>query len=145
MAHVTMQDLEAALGTSVYTAIFGDHGQDAADVQAVNIVLRMARADVMRHVLFGYDGEPPDVSDELWAIELDFAVARSFLRGDVAMRENGSALLELAKSNAKDVATGMQRGHNEQPNPSQALAPETAVPDPFVAVPVEFGPPVEEG
>lgn len=144
MAHVTAQDLEAALGSSVYTAIFGDHGQDAADVQAVALVLRMARADVMRHVLFGYDGEPPDISDELWGIELDFALARSFLRGDVAMRDNGTALLELAKQNAKDIAQGMQRGHVDQPNPSQALAPDTAIPDPFLVYPIQFAPPIEE-
>lgn len=90
---VTALDLEYALGTSTYVAIFADHGVDIANVDAVSLILRAARADVRRFTLRGYDGDADNpLTDEIWALQLDFAKARAMMRGDAYTRDSGEQI-----------------------------------------------------
>lgn len=135
---VTALDLEYALGSSTYVAIFADAGNDVVNVDAVNLVLRAARADVRRYTLRGYDGEVDPVTDELWALQLDFAKARAMMRGDAYTRDMGERLYESATETGKAIADGLQRGAATQPNPTSAVSPAGAPPGPSAAGPVAF-------
>jgi hypothetical protein len=139
---VTALDLEHALGASTFIAIFADTGTDIVNVDAVTLILRAARADVKRYTLLGYDGEVTDVdsplTDEIWALQLDFAKARAMMRGDAYVRDMGERLMTDARTTGKAIAEGLQRGSKAQPNPTSAVSPPTAAPGASAAIPVDF-------
>lgn len=136
---VTALDLEYALGTSTYVAIFADHGVDIANVDAVNLILRAARADVRRFTLRGYDGDADNpLTDELWALQLDFAKARAMMRGDAYTRDSGERLMAAAIVTGNAIADGLQRGSKVQPNPTSAVSPPTTAPGGSSATPIAF-------
>ena len=137
--YVTAQELELAMGSSTYVAVFADHGTDLANADAVSLILRAAHADVRRHALRGYDGEPEfPVPDELWALELDFAKARAYMRGDAYTRDTGKELMEMATATAKAIGEGLIRGGPKMPNPTCAVAPATPAPGASAAGPIDF-------
>jgi hypothetical protein len=121
-AWVTKEDLELALGPSTFLAIFDD-GTGAANEDAVDLVLRAAHADVLRYALRGYDGIPPNPPpDELYMLELDFARARAFMRGDMYTRDTGATIFAAARETGKQIADSLQRGGPDMPNPTPALS-----------------------
>jgi hypothetical protein len=138
--YVTAQELENALGTATYVGIFADSGTDIINATAVALILRAAHADVRRFAFRGYDGAVEDpVPDEVWALELDFAKARSLMRGDAYARDAGERLFKDATKTAEAVAAGLQRTSTTMPNPSPALSPEPPpVPGGSGATPVDF-------
>lgn len=137
--YVTPTELELAMGTSTYVAVFADHGTDIVNVDAVTLILRAAHADVRRHALRGYDGEPESPTpDELWALELDFAKARAYMRGDSYTRDMGERLMEAATETATAIGKNLIRGGPKMPNPTSAVAPATPGPGPSIAGPIDF-------
>jgi hypothetical protein len=125
---VSADQLQLALGPSTFLAIFDDGG-GVPNADAIALVLRAAHADVLRYAYRGYDGPVPDEpTDELLFLELDFAQARALLRGDTYTRESGRELFASARETAKDIASSLQRGSADQPNPTPALAALDVVP-----------------
>lgn len=61
------------------------------------------------------------------------------MRGDSYSRDMGERLLKEASKNAADIAKGLQRGSEGQPNPTPALSPEPPVPPGAEVAPVDFG------
>lgn len=122
MAWITSEELRLALGGSTFDAIFDD-GTGTPVEAAVTQVLAAAHADLMRFALRGWDGpipEPPP--DELKFLELDFARARAFFRGDSYTRDAGKEIWSAAKEAGKEIAGSLQRAGVDMPNPTPALA-----------------------
>lgn len=136
---VTPEQLEDALGPQTYSAIFDDLGDGTTNADAVTLILRAAHADVMRYASRGFDGPIPDPPpDEVWALELDFAKARSLMRGDAYTRDTGERLLRDARDTAEAIAGGLQRGSVKMGNPTSVVSPAMASPGSSAAVPVRF-------
>lgn len=137
MAWNSASDLALALGETTYAAIFDD-GNGGINLAAVAQVLRAAHADVMRYALRGYDGAIPNPPpDELVILELDFARARAFMRGDAYTRDTGKELWTASRDTGKDIAASLQRGGEDMPNPTPALSePNLEPPTTSSATPV---------
>lgn len=130
-AFISAGDLETALGSVRYNALFDDDNSGIADIAAVDQVILRAETRMSRYAREGYgSGYPPSsVPDEFKAMALEYALAYAEARRPEVSRQETERRLEAIDLDMKDIAKGLTSLTQAQPSPA-AYLPEDAAPAP---------------
>lgn len=127
-AYIQPSDLETALGTARYIAIFDDDNDGVVETAAVDQVILRAETRMNRYAIeaYGRSWPPSPVPDEFKAMAIEYAIVIGEGRARHLTREDLDKKLEDLDDDMKDIAKGLTSLTASQPGRSAALPDDTA-------------------
>lgn len=125
--YIQPSDVETALGTARYLAIFDDDNDGVAEVAAVDQVILRAETRVNRYAIEAYGSAwpPSPTPPELKAMALEYVELLAEGRKKYLTREEYDERLEALDQDMKDTARGLTTIAVGQPGMSAALPEDT--------------------